>query len=123
VFGQVAIPLGPSRCFLVGQVKSVDDFSSLPSIVRRRIPPWERLHARSRHTNPNASYRYCVDIERHDSDCSRILDLGDGSRYAPVLAGGNHIERFVEVQSFDWLGHPEWNVAARHELLQTLDNG
>jgi hypothetical protein len=35
--GQVPIPLGPHRVLAVGEIEGVDDISSLPAVVGRRL--------------------------------------------------------------------------------------
>jgi hypothetical protein len=63
-FREMAIPLGPQRVPLIGEVQGVDDLASLPPVVARRLRPKARIGVVRNVTQPRAGGADRIDVER-----------------------------------------------------------
>jgi hypothetical protein len=61
--GEMAVPLGPERRFLGGEVKGIDDVPPLPPIVARRLRPGTWVGAVWDLTQPGAGGVDRIDVE------------------------------------------------------------
>src|SRR3954451_11116564 len=96
MLSQVAIPLGPERARIVGQVEGVNHLTALPAAVTRRLRPSAWVCTMRHLTQPRAGSVDRGDVERQrgsTSDGAGRLELRDDPRNLPRLTASNQLER------------------------------
>ena len=111
--GQVAIPLGPQRLLLIGEVEGVDYLAALPPVVAWRRRPEAWVSAVRDVTQPRSGGVNRIDVERQrtvTSDSAGRLELRNDPGDLACSASSDQLERLLIVERLDRLRQPDRNV-------------